>query len=64
MAECKFLQGEHNGRSKLTKEQVRRIIAQRGKVPLRKLAERYHVCLATISKVQRGKRWGHLQPTQ
>lgn len=55
-----YPRGEKHGRSKLTETQVREILALRGIVTQRELAQRYGVALGTISCIHLGKKWGHI----
>ena len=55
-----LFRGEKNGTSKLTDEDVRDIIAQRGVVTQLALAEKYKTRQSTISKIQLGLRWKHI----
>lgn len=53
--------GEKCGMSKLTEEQVKEIIALKGKITTRKLGVAYGICSSHVSYIQNGKRWNHLR---
>jgi len=53
--------GEHHGAHRLTEDDVRQIIAARGKVRQIELADRFGVSQVMISKIQLGKKWGWLR---
>jgi hypothetical protein len=55
-----LFRGEKNGMSKLTEEQVKDIISQKGIVTQYVLAERYNTLQSTISKIHLGLRWKHI----
>jgi len=59
-ARSQLFRGEKNGSSKLTKEQVEDIIAQKGIATQNSLAEKYNTRQSTISKIQLGLRWKHI----
>jgi hypothetical protein len=52
--------GERHGMAKLTEDDVRTIIALKGDVPPRRLAERYGVSRGTISNIHSGRGWSCL----
>jgi hypothetical protein len=52
--------GELNPISKLKAGDVRTIRALRGREPQHRVAARYGIHQVTVSKIQTGKRWGHL----
>lgn len=52
--------GERSGRAKLTEQQVREILALRGKRRLSDIAAEYAVGMTTIRHIQRGICWKHL----
>ena len=59
------LRGEHNGKAKLTRRQVKSIRKMlpdmaAGKLKMYQIAERYGVSAATISYLKNGGRWDHV----
>lgn len=52
--------GERNGHAKLTEENVRFILAMRGKMMQKELAAMFGVSRITVCDVQRGRRWRHV----
>lgn len=52
--------GERNGRTKITEDQAREILALKGSKPQRLIADRYGVKRQAISKIQTGKNWAWL----
>ena len=58
----KVRKGELHGMAKLNPEQVLEIRNKRAvdKVPIKILAETYHVCIATIGHILSGRNWKHI----
>ena len=54
------VQGETHGASKLTEEQVREIIAAKGKLLQREIAKEHGIKREAVSKIHRGIRWKHI----
>tara|TARA_R110000796_G_scaffold66617_3_gene153148 strand:- start:255 stop:842 length:588 start_codon:yes stop_codon:yes gene_type:complete len=55
-----ILQGADNYNAKLTEPQVKAIIANKGKLPQRKLAELYAVSTSTIERIHMNISWRHI----
>lgn len=53
--------GERNGASKLNAVAVREIIALKGTLVQKDIAQRYGIRVQQVSKIQRGERWGWLE---
>jgi hypothetical protein len=57
------IRGERHVSAKLTEAAAREIINLKSAEPQRKLAERFRVSQMTISRIQSGRKWAHLSPT-
>ena len=53
--------GERNGSAKLTEEQVRVILAQRGKESQQAIADQFGVSRSTVGNILSGKNWSWIQ---
>lgn len=55
--------GERNGRARLTEDQVKEIIINKGSLDISRLSDKYQVSHSTIKRIKNGSTWRHVVVT-